>query len=150
MVKSTSLPGAEIITFLAPLLICFSADALSKKIPVHSNTTSASAIACALFDGKVESMTGIGTGLNKKQLSNNLKVFSNPRNAAAGSLRQKNPNETKKIPLRFIAYTYGFANKMTIDNQSDFLKNLHKWGFKTIRKFEILPIFFSKKRNKWM
>ena len=40
-----------------------------------SNTTSASAIACALFDGKVESMTGIGTGLNKKQLSNKISVI---------------------------------------------------------------------------
>jgi len=56
--------------------------------------------------------------------------FANPRNAASGSLRQKDPNETKKIPLKFIAYTYGFANKMMIDNQIDFLKNLHKWGFK--------------------
>ena len=40
-----------------------------------SNTTSASAIACALFNGKVESMTGIGTGLNKKQLSNKISVI---------------------------------------------------------------------------
>ena len=32
--------------------------------------------------------------------------FANPRNAASGSLRQKNPDETAKIPLRFIAYTY--------------------------------------------
>jgi DNA ligase (NAD+) len=57
--------------------------------------------------------------------------FANPRNAASGSLRQKNPNETKKIPLKFIAYTYGFENGMQIDNQRDFLKNLSLWGFKT-------------------
>ena len=57
--------------------------------------------------------------------------FANPRNVASGSLRQKDPNETKKIPLKFIAYTYGFENGMQIDNQNDFLKNLYLWGFKT-------------------
>ena len=57
--------------------------------------------------------------------------FANPRNAASGSLRQKNPEETRKIPLKFIAYTYGFENEMKITNQKDFLKNLSLWGFKT-------------------
>ena len=57
--------------------------------------------------------------------------FANPRNAASGSLRQKNPNETKKIPLRFIAYTYGFEKNMKMNTQSEYLKNLKKWGFIT-------------------
>jgi DNA ligase (NAD+) len=56
--------------------------------------------------------------------------FANPRNAASGSLRQKNPEITKKIPLKFIAYTYGFENGMIINTQSDFLKKLKLWGFK--------------------
>ena len=56
--------------------------------------------------------------------------FANPRNAASGTLRQKNPEDTKKIPLKFIAYTYGFENGLKINNQKDFLKNLDKWGFK--------------------
>ena len=57
--------------------------------------------------------------------------FANPRNAASGSLRQKNPEETKKIPLRFIAYTFGYSEKMKIKTQTEFLKYLNIWGFKT-------------------
>ena len=57
--------------------------------------------------------------------------FANPRNAASGSLRQKNPEETKKIPLRFIAYTFGYSEKMRIKTQTEFLKYLNIWGFKT-------------------
>jgi len=57
--------------------------------------------------------------------------FANPRNAASGSLRQKNPEDTKKIPLRFIAYAHGYKNEMKIDQQSDYLKKLNEWGFKT-------------------
>ena len=62
-----------------------------------------------------------------KKLSNK---FANPRNAASGSLRQKDPNETKKIPLKFIAYTFGFQRNLQINSQTEFLKNLNKWGFK--------------------
>ena len=57
--------------------------------------------------------------------------FANPRNAASGSLRQKNSEETNKIPLKFIAYTFGYENGLKINNQSDFLKKLSEWGFKT-------------------
>ena len=61
----------------------------------------------------------------------NLKEkFANPRNAASGSLRQKNPEDTKKIPLKFIAYTFGFENGLKVENQSDYLKKLKEWGFK--------------------
>jgi DNA ligase (NAD+) len=59
------------------------------------------------------------------------KKFANPRNAASGSLRQKNPAITANIPLKFIAYTYGHAKEMRVYNQTDFLKNLKMWGFKT-------------------
>jgi DNA ligase (NAD+) len=56
--------------------------------------------------------------------------FANPRNAASGSLRQKDPTITAKIPLKFIAYTYGHVNEMKIYNQTYFLKSLNIWGFK--------------------
>ena len=56
--------------------------------------------------------------------------FANPRNAASGSLRQKDPKVTSKIPLKFIAYTHGYSKNMNINNQTDFLDNLKLWGFK--------------------
>ena len=57
--------------------------------------------------------------------------FANPRNAASGSLRQKDPKKTSKIPLKFVAYTFGFSSDQTIENQTNFLDKLKKWGFKT-------------------
>ncbi len=57
--------------------------------------------------------------------------FANPRNAASGSLRQKNPEDTKKIPLKFIAYTYGFQKGLKVNNQYEYLQKLSEWGFKT-------------------
>ena len=57
--------------------------------------------------------------------------FANPRNAASGSLRQKNPEDTKKIPLKFIAYTFGFEKGLNVSNQFEYLEKLSKWGFKT-------------------
>jgi DNA ligase (NAD+) len=57
--------------------------------------------------------------------------FANPRNATSGSLRQKDPKKTAKIPLKFIAYTYGFENGMNFKKQSEFLEHLSLWGFKT-------------------
>ena len=57
--------------------------------------------------------------------------FANPRNAASGSLRQKNPNETKKIPLKFIAYAFGYEKNLLINTQSEYLNKLSLWGFRT-------------------
>ena len=56
--------------------------------------------------------------------------FANPRNAASGSLRQKDPKETKKIPLKFIAYTFGYEKGLKATTQNEYLKNLKEWGFK--------------------
>ena len=57
--------------------------------------------------------------------------FANPRNAASGSLRQKDPRKTSKIPLKFVAYTFGFSSDQSMDKQTNFLIKLKKWGFKT-------------------
>jgi len=57
--------------------------------------------------------------------------FANPRNAAGGSLRQKDPNETKKIPLKFVAYGFGTVEPKNFEKQSEYLKLLKTWGFNT-------------------
>ena len=67
--------------------------------------------------------------IGKKDFEKIKDRFANPRNAASGSLRQKNPNETQKIPLRFIAYTYGFNSEINFKKQSEFLNLLKLWGF---------------------
>ena len=64
--------------------------------------------------------------------------FANPRNAASGSLRQKDPKETKKIPLNFIAYTFGYTSSYNFKYQSDFLELLNKWGFKINKHNKVL------------
>ena len=64
--------------------------------------------------------------------------FANPRNAASGSLRQKNPAETKKIPLNFIAYSFGYEKGLIVNNQFDFLKKLNNWGFKINPKNKLI------------
>ena len=55
--------------------------------------------------------------------------FANPRNAAGGSLRQKDPNETAKIPLKFFAYGFGVIKPMSLKTQSEFIAKLKQWGF---------------------
>ena len=69
--------------------------------------------------------------IGKKDFEKIKDRFANPRNAASGSLRQKDPSETKKIPLRFIAYTYGFNSDVNFKKQSEFLHLLKTWGFNT-------------------
>ncbi len=68
--------------------------------------------------------------IGKKDFEKIKKNFANPRNAAGGSLRQKDPNETKKIPLKFFAYGFGTINPMIYKTQSEFISKLKKWGFK--------------------
>ena len=59
------------------------------------------------------------------------KLFANPRNAAGGSLRQKDYKKTKKIPLKFLAYGFGVVEPQNFKKQSEYLKLLKEWGFKT-------------------
>ena len=67
--------------------------------------------------------------ISKKDFVKIKDKFANPRNAAGGSLRQKNPKETSKIPLKYFAYGFGAIEPMKFEKQSEFLKKINGWGF---------------------
>ena len=67
--------------------------------------------------------------IGKKDFENIKGNFANPRNAAGGSLRQKDPNATAKIPLKYFAYGFGTIRPMSFNTQSEFLEKIKKWGF---------------------
>ena len=70
------------------------------------------------------------TDLNKIQILSGKAQFANPRNAAAGSIRQKKINILKDRKLNFYAYTIGEASKEFIfKTQYDLLQKMKKWGF---------------------
>lgn len=69
--------------------------------------------------------------LNRKNEAEGKKIFANPRNAAAGSLRQLDPNVTRERNLSLFAYTWGEVSERLWDSQEDFFKHLRQWGFPT-------------------
>ena len=69
--------------------------------------------------------------ISKKDFVKIKDKFANPRNAAGGSLRQKNPKETSKIPLKYFAYGFGAVEPMIFRSQFEFLKKINQWKFKT-------------------
>lgn len=69
--------------------------------------------------------------LNKRQTEKGGKVFANPRNAAAGSLRQLDSDITKSRPLRFFAYAWGVLSSPLGETQDQSIAQLKKLGFQT-------------------
>ena len=69
--------------------------------------------------------------LNKRQAEAGAQVFANPRNSAAGSLRQKDPSITASRPLGFFAYAWGALSERPADTQSDMVKWFEGCGFRT-------------------
>ena len=69
--------------------------------------------------------------LNERQKAAGDTIFANPRNSAAGSLRQKDPAITASRPLGFFAYAWGEMSEMPADTQSGMIKWFEACGFKT-------------------
>ncbi len=67
--------------------------------------------------------------IGKKDFNNIKGNFANPRNAAGGSLRQKDPKETSRIPLKYFAYGFGAVKPMMFNTQAEFLEKIKNWGF---------------------
>lgn len=81
--------------------------------------------------GEVYMTTRDFLALNKKQAEAEDTVFANPRNSAAGSLRQKDPSITASRPLKFFAYTWGEISEMPETTQFGMVKWMAKAGFVT-------------------
>lgn len=69
--------------------------------------------------------------LNARQAEAGEKIFANPRNAAAGSLRQLDPSITARRPLRFFAYAWGEVSAMPADTQAGMIAYFAGLGFPT-------------------
>ena len=67
--------------------------------------------------------------LNKNRLEKNEQPFANPRNCAAGSLRQLDSSITATRPLRIFCYAPGIIKGVKFNTQTEFLNTLPKWGF---------------------
>lgn len=76
--------------------------------------------------------------LNAESLEKGLKIFANPRNAAAGSLRQLDPKITASRPLEFFCYGIGsYDGGKLPDKHSDMLKQLQTWGMRISNLMEV-------------
>jgi DNA ligase (NAD+) len=67
--------------------------------------------------------------LNEEQAARDERPFANPRNAAAGSLRQLDPSITARRPLHFFAYSWGEVTSLPADTQWGIYRAMKRWGF---------------------
>jgi DNA ligase (NAD+) len=81
--------------------------------------------------GEVYMTKSAFVALNERQKAAGRQIFANPRNSAAGSLRQLDPTITASRPLGFFAYSWGEMSEMPAQTQSGMLKWFASCGFKT-------------------
>ena len=81
--------------------------------------------------------------LNEERLKNGEQPFANPRNCAAGSLRQLDSHITAERPLRIFCYAPGVIKGVTFSSQQELLKTLPKWGFPVNPKMKLEQALIS-------
>ena len=98
---------------------------------ILENLKTISTIPKKIKDNNVPSLCEIRCEIyiGKKGFNNIKGDFANPRNAAGGSLRQKDPKVTSKIPLKYFAYGFGVIKPMIFKTQIEFLSKIKTWGF---------------------
>jgi DNA ligase (NAD+) len=87
--------------------------------------------------GEVYMRRGDFMALNERLAEEIGRVFANPRNFAAGSLRQKDPEITRSRPLKFFAYAWGEASETIAETQYEAVQRLGRWGFQINERMTI-------------
>jgi DNA ligase (NAD+) len=98
-----------------------------KQVPVNLKTTTPAHV--IEIRGEVYLALAAFRSLNEERADKGLPLFANPRNAAAGALRQLDPKVTAARPLAFFAYAIGYSEPEIVTSQDQALNTLGSWGF---------------------
>jgi len=124
------------------------------SIPLSLRTNKRNAIQLLEVRGEVFMTKSGFNQLNKTRLADGLDPFANPRNAAAGSLRQLDSKITSQRPLSIFCYEAGSINGETFNSHKEFLSALKEWGFpvnpevKVVNNIDEMIVYHSNLENK--
>jgi len=124
------------------------------SIPLSLRTNKRNAIQLLEVRGEVFMTKSGFNQLNKTRLADGLDPFANPRNAAAGSLRQLDSKITSQRPLSIFCYEAGSINGEAFNSHKEFLSALKDWGFpvnpevKVVNNIDEMILYHSNLENK--
>lgn len=115
--RGNGLVGEEVTTSLRTI----------KQIPLRLK--GADRIPLMEVRGEVYLPVSAFNAMNEERADQGLALFANPRNAAAGAIRQLDPKITASRPLRFFSYAIGYIENGQLQTQKEGLEQLQEWGF---------------------